>query len=50
MKADSGTSLANASNGRSALGPAGGAAFALVGSQVDLTVGRIHDRNTVTTR
>jgi hypothetical protein len=49
MKGDSGTSLVNASNGRSAWF-AGGAAFALVvESQVDLIVGRIHDRNAVTT-
>jgi hypothetical protein len=51
MKGDSGTSVVKRIQRPISLGPAGGAAFALVvDSQVDLTVGRIHDRNAVTTR
>ena len=50
MKGDSGTSLVNASNGRSAWGPLEEPLLRLVvDSQVDLTVGRIHDRNALTT-
>ena len=50
MKGDSGTSLVNASNGLSAWGPLEEPLLLVVDSQVDLTVGRIHDRNAVTTR
>jgi len=51
MKGDRGTSLVNASNGRSARGPLEERLLrSLWNRQVDLTVGRIYDRNAVTTR